>query len=118
MAVKSGELELRPKALLVSLPWTTLTEPSLGLAILRATLDDAGIYCRVEHANIYVLQFLRPQTYYAIANTFALNDFLFSGVLNPGLTNQQFRWLREKTQHLLSFGVIDQCSQQGLDGII
>src|SRR5829696_6698146 len=28
-----------PSVLLVSLPWTSLTEPSLGLGILRAVLD-------------------------------------------------------------------------------
>jgi len=28
-----------PSVLLVSLPWTSLTEPSLGLGILRSVLD-------------------------------------------------------------------------------
>lgn len=31
-----------PKVLLISMPWTSLTEPSLGLSILKSKLNSAG----------------------------------------------------------------------------
>src|SRR5262245_8288339 len=100
------------------MPWTTLTEPSLGLSILKAVLDETGIPCVVKHLNIEMLRFVRPVTYYALANVFALNDFLFSAVLAPEVTSMQLRLLREKTRQLTSYGIIDLEEYGGLDGLI
>ena len=107
-----------PSVLLISLPWTTLNEPSLGLGILRAVLDGKGIPCRVVHLNLFLLEHLRAHTYSAIANVFSLNDFLFSGVLDPMISHKQERWLRLKTQNLLWYKVIDERQFGGLDGVI
>lgn len=107
-----------PSVLLVSLPWTSLTEPCLGLGILRAVLAEKGIPCRVMHLNLFLLQHLRAHTYYALANVFSLNDFLFSGVLDPLVSRKQEQWLRLKTQDLLTYGLIDERQYGGLDGVI
>lgn len=107
-----------PSVVLVSLPWTTLTEPSLGLGILRAFLDDEGIACRVWHLNLFMLRHLHAATYYALANVFALNDFLFSGVLEPSVSHRQLRVLRLKTREVLSYGLIDDRAHGGIDGVI
>jgi ribosomal peptide maturation radical SAM protein 1 len=107
-----------PSIALVSLPWTTLAEPSLGLGILRSVLDQAGIPARVHHLQIELLRWLNPATYIAIANVFALNDFLFSGSLDPSMTRDQQWLLRDKTSELLSCGLIDDLRWGGIDGVM
>jgi ribosomal peptide maturation radical SAM protein 1 len=89
------------------MPWTTLTEPSLGLGLLRSILDKADIPSRVMHLNIELLQWLKPTTYVAIANMYALNDFLFSAVLDRSpMTTRQHRILRDKAEILIASGAI------------
>ncbi|MBC8166482.1 MAG: RiPP maturation radical SAM protein 1 [Bryobacteraceae bacterium] len=107
-----------PSALLISLPWTALAEPSLGLGILRSVLDTEGIPCRVWHLNIFMLRYLQALTYYSIANVFSLNDFLFSGVIERKLTRPQERWLRIKAVHLINLGFLDSRANNGTDGVI
>lgn len=108
----------RPSVLLVSLPWTSLTEPSLGLGILRAVLDENKIPCRVLHLNLFLLEYLQASTYYALANIFALNDFMFSAVLEPKISRKQEQWLRLKTEELITYKLIDERQHGGLDGVI
>src|ERR1700730_14601156 len=108
----------QPKALLLSLPWTTLPEPSLGLGLLKAVLTTNGVPCQVRHLNIEMLRFVKPVTYYTLANTFALNEFLFSGVLDPPVTPRQHRLLREKARQALQFSTIDAAERGGLDGFV
>lgn len=107
-----------PRVLLVSMPWTALGEPSLGLAVLKGVCDRAGIACRVRHLNLFLLEHLRAPTYLAIANTFALNDFVFSGVLDPELPGEQRRWLRLRTQEMMAIGLIDPARVGGVDGAV
>jgi len=115
---RSTQIAANPSVLLLSLPWTTLTEPSLGLATLHAILDKKGIPCKVWHLNLFMLQFLRADTYNAISNVFSLNDFLFSGVIDPILSNRQERWLRQKTKQLLGSRLIDAQLYGGLEGVV
>lgn len=107
-----------PSVTLISMPWTTVMEPSLGLGILRAVLDAAGIPARVEHRNLELLRWLTPTTYIALTNVFALNDFLFSATLDPQVTPRQLRHLRGQTQHLLAGGSIDERTNGGVDGVM
>jgi ribosomal peptide maturation radical SAM protein 1 len=107
-----------PSALLVSLPWTMLNEPSLGLGILAAQLRQAGVPCRVRHLNLFLLEHLKPLTYYGLANVFALNDFLFTGVIDSRISDRQRRWLEIKARELLSFGLIDESAHGGAAGVI
>ena len=104
--------------LLLSLPWTTITEPSLGLGLLKAVLDRHGIAARVWHLNLELLRFVRPETYYALSNVFALNDFLFSGVLDPVVSPHQLRILHDKARQLLRFGTIARHERGGVDGVV
>ena len=85
---------------LVSMPWTSLNEPSLGLGVLASVLAADGLIARVRHLNLQMLRFLRPATYRAIAETFALNDFLFTAVLDPHISTRQWGWLRSKARGL------------------
>ncbi len=107
-----------PSVLLVSLPWTSLTEPSLGLGILKAVLEQQKIPCKVMHLNLFLLEHLKANTYYALANVFALNDFLFSGVLDAAISNKQKQWLWLKTRELLSFNQINEKEYGGIDGVV
>ncbi|WP_283135797.1 RiPP maturation radical SAM C-methyltransferase [Rhizohabitans arisaemae] len=92
---------------LVSMPWTALTEPSLGLGILSAILERSAFACRVRHLNLSLLRYLRPGTYAALADSFALNDFLFTGGMDPVVTTRQWGWLRAKTAAMVLSGRLD-----------
>lgn len=107
-----------PSVLLVSMPWTALEEPSLGLSMLRAVLDGEGIPARVWHLNLSLLRHLRVTTYLALAGRFALNDFVFSGVLSGPPSHRQLRWLRHKTEELLDTGLVDAGEWGGVDGVV
>jgi ribosomal peptide maturation radical SAM protein 1 len=107
-----------PSVLLINLPWPDLTEPNLGLGILRAVLDEEGIQCHVLHLNLFLLEHLRAYSIFALANTFALNDFLFSGILDPTVSRKQQQWLRLKTENLLALKLIDYRQYGGLDGVV
>ena len=89
MTSNQPETMYGPSVLLVSMPWTNLTEPSLGLSVLRAVLDEKNIPCRVMHLNLFLLEHLRAHSYYALANIFSLNDFLFSGVFDSAVSQKQ-----------------------------
>src|SRR5215472_6992907 len=107
-----------PRVLLVSPPWTSLNEPSLGLSVLRAVLDREGIPCRVLHLNLFTLEFLQANTYSAVAQVYALNDFVFSGLLDPAVTPRQLRLLREKCTELLGLDMIDHRKYGGVPGVV
>ena len=96
--------ERDPSVILVSLPWTTLTEPSLGLGLLKAILSREDIPCRVMHLNLFLLRHLHASTYFALSNVYALNDFLFSHILAPEVTHKQHQLLRHKVRELLDRG--------------
>lgn len=104
-------------AQLISMPWTALGEPSLGLGVLRAALDGQGIPCRVRHLNLFLLRYLRASTYLAFANTYALNDFIFSGVLEPEVTARQRRHMRSRVEEMLTLGLLDADRFGGCDGV-
>lgn len=104
--------------LLVSAPWTTLTEPNLGLCLLKAVLEREGIPCQVLHLNLYLLELLQAHTYNQFSTLFALNDFLFSGTLDPRVTNEQQRWLRYKVRQLMDRKTLDMEKFRGSEGLV
>jgi len=116
MSIKSSKSD--PRVLLVSPPWTSLNEPSLGLSLLRSVLDHENIPCRVFHLNIFTLEFLQAKTYTALARVYALNDFVFSGLLDPNVTPRQLRLLREKCSELIALGTIDHRQYGGIPGVV
>lgn len=100
------------------MPWTTLAEPSLGLGLLKAVLDSNQIPCRVLHLNLFLLQHIKASTYVALAQTYALNDFMFSGSLDPVVTNTQYRLLREKVCEMLEQGLLPLDGFGGMDELL
>jgi ribosomal peptide maturation radical SAM protein 1 len=70
----------RSRVLLISMPWAPLEEPSLGLAILKARLAECGITCTVAHLNIFLLKYVKVESYERIGGIYAFNDFMFTQV--------------------------------------
>ena len=91
-----------PKALLLSLPWTSLVEPSLGLGILKAELEIKNIECKVKHLNILLLKYMRATTYVSIANMFAVNEFLFTYIFEKNISKKQLSSLSLAIDEALS----------------
>ncbi len=108
----------QPSVLLVSMPWTNLTEPSPALGLLAGVLEREGIRTRCLHLNLFMLQYLRAETYNELASIYSLNDFLFSRVLDPELTHSQLRRLRQKVGETLNRGVIDPRRFGGVQGFV
>lgn len=96
----------RPRVVLLSMPWAALGEPSLGLGVLKACLQRAGIPARVRHLNLFLLRYLRASTYVGLANAYALNDFVFTHDLDPHVTGIQYRLARERLAELAELGVL------------
>lgn len=78
-----------------------MVEPSLGLGILKAKLQEAGMQCTVRHFNIFLLKYLQSGTYIALANAYVLNEFLFTGIFEEGLTPVQEERLWKKLEELV-----------------
>jgi len=95
-----------PQALLLSMPWAALGEPSLGLGVLKVCLERDGIAVRVRHLNLFLLQYLRASTYVGLANAYALNDFVFTHDLDPNVSGVQYRLIRERLAELSEIGVL------------
>ena len=91
-----------PRVLLVSMPWTALSEPSLGLGILKAKLAEDGIAARVRHFNLLLLKYLKASTYFGIGEAFALNNFVFTRALQGDATPDQLSVLDERLDDLLA----------------
>ena len=83
------------------MPWTSLTEPSLGLSILKSGLHSFGIECKVRHFNIFLLKYLKESTYHTIADIFAVNDFLFTKVFEEDLSQFQKEHLKDISKQIL-----------------
>ncbi len=107
-----------PSVLLLSLPWTSQGEPSLGLSLLKAVLDRQGIRCRILHLELFLLEHLQAETYESLSRVSPLNEFLFSGPLDPDLTNAQQRCLRQKVWDLVNAGLIDTQRFGGTEGMV
>src|SRR5215831_3812213 len=71
-------MSTRPRVHLMGLPWAPVYEPSLGLAILKSALEGAGIETRVRHCSLFLLEYLKFESYEALGSRYGLNDFLFT----------------------------------------
>lgn len=74
---------------LVSMPWAPPIEPCLGLSILKSCLTRAEISARVFHFGTDLLRWLRHDTYQYLADSWGLNEFLFTADLDPALGERQ-----------------------------
>lgn len=86
------------------MPWTALSEPSLGLGILKAQLAACGIPCRILHLNLFLLKYLTAATYFGIGEAFALNDFVFTRALEPEISPEQRDALERRVDELVANG--------------
>ena len=84
------------------MPWTAPSEPSLGLAVLKAALRDHGIGCRVMHAAPLLLRHLTIETYQFIASCWGVNDFVFMAPLEPVCDDGQLSCLVERAQEFVA----------------
>lgn len=75
------------------MPWGMITEPCLGLSILKAQLEAQGVSARVLHANLWLLKWMQFSTYEKLADVWALNDFIFTGMLDGELDDEQLEAL-------------------------
>ena len=87
-----------PRVVLASMPWTTVVQPSLGLATIKPYLDQANISARIYHANLELLQFVSVETYDLVAECWALNEFLFTAILEPRIDERQKEALRRRCE--------------------
>lgn len=92
-----------PSVLLISMPWGAITEPSLGLAILKAQLNSENIACTVSHLNLFLLKYMRASTYFGITNMYALNEFLFTRVFEETLAPPQLAELSTRVDDQLVY---------------
>lgn len=106
-----------PNVWLGSLPWTNITQPSLGLAILKAVLAAQGIPARVEHLNLEMLRFLREGTYVGLAQVWALNDYVFTGNLDAAPTGYRRRLLTETAAELWWSPTFNKADAGDLDAV-
>src|SRR6266404_3046483 len=96
--------ELQPRVVLASMPWAPVTEPSIALGILHAQLKRNAISSRVLHANIALLRYVTFDTYLLVAGFWALNEFVFTESLSPGIDDDQLKALVERCMIHLSGG--------------
>jgi hypothetical protein len=85
-----------PRVALVSMPWAPISEPSLGLAVLKAHLRREGIAARVFHESLGLLRHMTGGAYKQIASCWGLNEFTFTGVLEPATSQEQVASLMER----------------------
>jgi ribosomal peptide maturation radical SAM protein 1 len=85
-----------PRVALVSMPWAPISEPSLGLAILKAQLKREGVAARVFHGSLGLLRYVTGAAYQQIASCWGLNEFTFTGVLDSDVTDEQVACLMER----------------------
>jgi ribosomal peptide maturation radical SAM protein 1 len=99
-----GELVEQSQAVFISMPWTALSEPSLGLGILKAQLARQGVRSRILHLNLGLLRYLKASTYFGLGEAFGLNDFVFTCDFEPTLSPEQERALELRVEELLANG--------------
>lgn len=87
-------IQRSPNVVLVSMPWTTVFQPSLGLAVLAAHLRADNLPCKVYHANLELLKYVSLETYDAVAQCWGVNDFVFTALLDNSLDGKQIAHLR------------------------
>ena len=90
------------------MPWTTPAEPSLGLSILGSQLVRDGIDCRVYHASLELLDFLSAETYDMVAGCWAINELMFTRIIDPVMDEMQLGALEAQCEEYASTGAHSQ----------
>lgn len=87
---------MQPAVVLVAMPWPTVSEPSLGLGILKSQLRNERIRSRVFHAYIDLLRYVSFETYAFVSSCWGLNEFVFTRELDRSLDAEQIDCLTEE----------------------
>jgi ribosomal peptide maturation radical SAM protein 1 len=101
---KNYSIMEKPRVLLVSMPWASYQEPSLGLSILSSVLTNVSIENDVRYFNIFLLKYLKASTYSSLADIQGINEFLFSGVFEKNISSDQIQVLDRTFKYLLRDG--------------
>lgn len=80
--------------LLLSMPWSMPSLPSLSLALLKPVLRDAGIDCDTRELRLELLRYLKYDTYMQLAVNEYLSGFVFTGIFEPQLSDAQIDCVR------------------------
>jgi ribosomal peptide maturation radical SAM protein 1 len=96
------DAERQPRAVLVSMPWAGVSEPSLGLGILSACLQRDGVFARVHHFYPHLLRHVTYETYTMLADCAALNEFVFTAQLDADFDDRQLEALIDRCVELES----------------
>ncbi|MCG8457142.1 MAG: hypothetical protein MI919_12750, partial [Holophagales bacterium] len=83
------------RVLLLSLPWATPVEPNLGLGVLKSVFVEAGIPCDIYETQLDLLRWVSNSTYEDLAQSWALCDFIFSGELDPGASDERLEIVKQ-----------------------
>lgn len=96
----------RPSILLVELPFKTWSRPSIGLALLKASLERAGFACDVRYTNLDFAARVGLDVYRTIAEEvpepLLLGDLIFAPAVDP--SRGRFEDLRERGSLFLEDG--------------
>lgn len=79
-----------------------VSEPSLGLAILKACLSNEGMFARVRHFYPHLLRHVTYETYTMLAECAALNEFVFTAELDADADGVQLETLIDRCLELES----------------
>ena len=85
-----------PMVVLASMPWAPVTEPSLALGLLTASLERQGIRSKAAHLNLELLRWVSYETYTSVAEYWGLNEFVFTGGIAPEIDEPQLEALVER----------------------
>jgi ribosomal peptide maturation radical SAM protein 1 len=66
-----------PRVLLVSMPFVSISTPSIGISILKSVLDGHGIPCDLRYANLRFAEWVGFETYSVLDER--VSDALFAG---------------------------------------
>lgn len=99
-------LRAQTKTLLVELPFKTFSRPSIGLSLLKASLERAGYPCQIRYANIELAARVGLRTYRVIAEEvpepLLLGDLIFAPAVDE--RRGRFEELRDRGTLFLDDG--------------
>jgi len=67
----------RPRVLLLSMPFVSISRPAIGISILKSVLEERGVHCDLGYANLLFAERLGYETYGLLDGK--VSDALFAG---------------------------------------
>ncbi|NIT57655.1 MAG: RiPP maturation radical SAM protein 1 [Aliifodinibius sp.] len=79
----------KKRVLLISMPWCLLYQPTLAPGILKSVLLKDNIPCDILETTMYLLKYVKYDTYKWISTVWGLNDFVFTNVFETKVSQIQ-----------------------------